>query len=150
MIPVSATAVLPTTSNIRRRQEQEDIHISSNECEPDVVTRPVSENINNPIATAKRRTATGTTARALNQCQEELQQYRKMLEKRHEKQDDIQMQILETYKEIKDRNEKFMNAMENYREKTIQQRQRRNELLEEKNNILKNFIHSLKNFQPQP
>lgn len=139
LIPVSATTVLPTSSNVVR-QELEDVPVASSD-ENDGVTRPVPNNL---IAVAKRRIATGTTAKALQQCQEEMKEYRKTLEKRQEKQDNVLTQILETYKTMKDRHGEYMTAMENHKKEAIKQRQRRNDLMEERNKLLKEFLYSLK------
>ncbi|KYM94003.1 hypothetical protein ALC62_15385 [Cyphomyrmex costatus] len=138
LMPVSTTTVLPTTSNVERREEPEDMPVAD---ESEVVTVPENANL---VAVAKKRIATETTAKALQQCQEEMQEYRKTLEKRHENQDKMLSQILETYKSIKDRQEEHLTAIENHRKETIQQRQRRNHLLEEKNNLLKEFLNSFK------
>ncbi|XP_029158454.1 uncharacterized protein LOC114940015 [Nylanderia fulva] len=126
LMPVSTTIVLPTTSNVERREEPEDMPVAD---ESEVVTVPENANL---VAVAKKRIATGTTAKALQQCQKEMQEYRKTLEKRDENQDKMLSQILETYKSIKDRQEEHLTAIENHRKETIQQRQRRNDLLEEK------------------
>jgi UDP-N-acetylglucosamine 2-epimerase len=138
-MPVSATTTLPTTSNVERREELEDMPVAS----PESNAVTVNENAN-LTAVAKKRIATGTTAKALQQCQEEMKEYRKTLEKRQENQDHIITQILDTYRSIKDRQEKHFTAMENHRKEVIEQRQRRNYLLEEKNNLLKEFLNSLK------
>ncbi|XP_029157949.1 uncharacterized protein LOC114942525 [Nylanderia fulva] len=126
LMPVSTTIVLPTTSNVEKREEPEDMPVAD---ESEVVTVPENANL---VAVAKKRIATGTTAKALQQCQKEMQEYRKTLEKRDENQDKMLSQILETYKSIKDRQEEHLTAIENHRKETIQQRQRRNDLLEEK------------------
>ena len=65
-----------------------------------------------------------------------MKEYRKTVEKRQKKQDNVLAQILETYKAMKDKHEEYMTATENYREKAIQQRQRRNDLMEERNKLL--------------
>lgn len=145
-MPVSATTVLPTSSNIKRGQELEDISIMTSLGESNTVTEP--ENTNNFIAVAKKRKiAAGTTAKVLQQCQEEMKEYRKSFEKRQEKQNDVLMQVLETYKAIKDRHEIHMTAIQNLKEKALQQTIRRNDLMDERNNLLKELVYSLKKIQ---
>ncbi|KYN10220.1 hypothetical protein ALC57_17651 [Trachymyrmex cornetzi] len=81
LTPVLATTVLPTSSNVERRQEVEDELVASPD--GDAATGSILttfKNTNNIIAVAKRTIATGTTAKALQQYQEEIKEYRKTLE----------------------------------------------------------------------
>ncbi|XP_025994845.1 uncharacterized protein LOC113004769 [Solenopsis invicta] len=65
LMPVSATTTLPTTSNVERREEPEDMPMAFPD-KSEAVTVPENANL---VAVAKRRMATGTTAKVLQQCQ---------------------------------------------------------------------------------
>lgn len=77
LMPTTATTILPTRSNVEqreRRQEVEDAPMASvDEDDPPVLT-PMSENTN-LVAVGKKRITAGTTAKALQQCQEEMREY---------------------------------------------------------------------------
>jgi len=112
-----------------------------------LIEAAVPKTVRDCLGQKKRKSGQGTTAKALENCQQEIQQHRKTLIQCQTEQNATQVQILEKYTRMRKLQEEFITATKEHREIIRQQREKTNDILIERNNLLKELVEVIKNNQ---
>jgi len=146
------TTALQTTQSLSRELPVEDNvpdenAVSDIDNENALIGASIPETVTHFLGQKRRKIGQSTTAKALDNCQQEIKKYKETLIQCQRDLNATQTQILQEYTQIRKLQEESVATTKIHRQIILQQREKTNDLLAERNDLLKELIDVIKNNQ---